>query len=148
MLPIYMHCMKIDKRPKKGAWAPGDYVGTCCQCGEKFIGDKRAQSCANCAYGGKSCALCIKKDEEIKRLQKELCELRVLLEAGQCRITEPSADISTKQGRNGKGRAELKKRVLSLHLANPTLKDSEIARHFDIAPATVARYLAVPHKHE
>ena len=31
---------------------------------------------------------------------------------------------------------------------NPTLKDGEIAKHFDISPATVTKYLTISHKHE
>ena len=42
--------MKEDKRPKKGAWAPGYYTNKCQECGDGFIGDKRAHSCADCAY--------------------------------------------------------------------------------------------------
>ena len=42
--------MKLDKRPKKNYWAPGDYTGKCVDCGCWFMGDKRAQQCADCAY--------------------------------------------------------------------------------------------------
>jgi hypothetical protein len=38
-----------DKRPKRFGWAPGSYMNNC-QCGETFIGDKRAIMCADCAY--------------------------------------------------------------------------------------------------
>lgn len=31
-------------------WAPGNYSNRCCECGEMFIGDKRAGMCADCAY--------------------------------------------------------------------------------------------------
>lgn len=41
---------KIDARPKRGWWAPGDYLHTCSRCYEDFIGDKRAAVCADCAY--------------------------------------------------------------------------------------------------
>lgn len=40
-----------DTRPKLGAWAPGKYFNECSDCEENFIGDKRAQVCADCAYG-------------------------------------------------------------------------------------------------
>jgi hypothetical protein len=40
-----------DRRPQKGAWAPGNYMNTCMDCCEPFIGDKRAKQCAACAYG-------------------------------------------------------------------------------------------------
>lgn len=39
-----------DIRPKRGGWAPGDYYGKCGTCEQTFIGDKRAISCAPCAY--------------------------------------------------------------------------------------------------
>jgi hypothetical protein len=32
-----------------GGYAPGNYQCTCCDCGEKFIGDKRAIQCELCA---------------------------------------------------------------------------------------------------
>lgn len=39
-----------DSRPKRGFWAPGNYVNTCVRCDCTFIGDKRAVHCADCAY--------------------------------------------------------------------------------------------------
>jgi hypothetical protein len=42
---------KRDDRSQRGAWAPGRYCCSCCDCGAKFIGDKRALECADCAYG-------------------------------------------------------------------------------------------------
>ena len=41
---------KQDKRSQKGFWAPGDYYNQCRDCGDMFIGDKRAIMCADCAY--------------------------------------------------------------------------------------------------
>ncbi len=41
---------KKDDRPKLFTWAPGEYINECPQCDEKFIGDKRAIICADCAY--------------------------------------------------------------------------------------------------
>lgn len=46
----FSHLGKIDKRPQKGWWAPGNYIQKCALCGEDFIGDKRAGWCADCAY--------------------------------------------------------------------------------------------------
>lgn len=40
-----------DMRREKGAWAPGNYYGTCFTCREQFLGYKYATSCAPCAYG-------------------------------------------------------------------------------------------------
>lgn len=40
----------VDRRPGKGAWAPGVYLNKCTSCGDGFTGDKRALSCAPCAY--------------------------------------------------------------------------------------------------
>jgi hypothetical protein len=39
-----------DNRPARGAWAPGHYVCKCSYCSKHFIGDKRAVTCADCAY--------------------------------------------------------------------------------------------------
>ena len=39
-----------DNRPEKGGWAKGGYYGTCMKCRERFLGDKRASECADCAY--------------------------------------------------------------------------------------------------
>jgi hypothetical protein len=39
-----------DTRPAKGNWAPGKYMCRCIKCGKTFAGDKRAGSCADCAY--------------------------------------------------------------------------------------------------
>ena len=41
---------KDDERERKEGWAPGNYTGECHKCGERFIGDKRASECADCAY--------------------------------------------------------------------------------------------------
>lgn len=46
-----MLTLKEDDRPRKGGWAPGSYHCQCHSCGEFFIGDKRAITCADCAYG-------------------------------------------------------------------------------------------------
>jgi len=40
-----------DERPPKDMWAPGMYCGECSKCSKRFIGDKRATTCAPCAYG-------------------------------------------------------------------------------------------------
>ena len=42
--------MVQDIRPQRGGWAPGGYICNCSQCGEDFIGDKRAVTCSSCAY--------------------------------------------------------------------------------------------------
>lgn len=39
-----------DQRPQRFTWAPGGYLVKCSQCGERFVGDKRARLCAPCAY--------------------------------------------------------------------------------------------------
>ena len=43
-------CAERDERAPKGSWAPGNYYNKC-SCGAMFIGDKRAVTCAPCAYG-------------------------------------------------------------------------------------------------
>lgn len=42
--------LKFDDRHPKGGWAPGEYMNTCLECKQHFIGDKRARQCADCAY--------------------------------------------------------------------------------------------------
>jgi len=42
---------KEDDRPMRGGWAPGGYIRVCVDCNQKFFGDKRAVSCADCAHG-------------------------------------------------------------------------------------------------
>lgn len=42
--------IKQDQRPRLGGWAPGTYECSCVHCEQSFIGDKRAVSCADCAY--------------------------------------------------------------------------------------------------
>lgn len=41
---------KISHRPSRGLWAPGNYSCQCSNCGDPFIGFKRAVHCADCAY--------------------------------------------------------------------------------------------------
>lgn len=41
---------KQSDLPQRGAWAPGKYLHKCSTCSEKFMGDKRALTCADCAY--------------------------------------------------------------------------------------------------
>lgn len=45
-----IHDWKIDNRPHRKGWAPGDYLGKCVKCGAFTQADKRAQMCADCAY--------------------------------------------------------------------------------------------------
>lgn len=40
---------KDDRAPRVG-WAPGGYLCECSKCHIRFIGDKRATMCADCAY--------------------------------------------------------------------------------------------------
>ena len=44
--------VKIDCRPYREGrgWAPGNYFCTCYACSCRFIGEKRAYECADCAY--------------------------------------------------------------------------------------------------
>jgi hypothetical protein len=45
-----MVCLKNDDRPHRHGWAPGQYTATCRTCSTRFWGDKRASTCADCAY--------------------------------------------------------------------------------------------------
>ena len=57
--------MKEDNRPKRGGWAPGNYIsGPCIYCKVQFIGDKRAVVCADCAYTDELKAKQIDADRE------------------------------------------------------------------------------------
>ena len=47
---IYGLVANRDKRPGRGGWAPGSYACKCIRCEKKFVGDKRAVVCSNCAY--------------------------------------------------------------------------------------------------
>lgn len=47
---VHLAHLKVDLRPPKGSWAPGDYFCRCSKCGSLFLGDKRALACADCAY--------------------------------------------------------------------------------------------------
>lgn len=79
--PIPMN-YKEDSRPQRGFWAPGSYLNKCvlCECG--FIGDKRAQLCADCAYAKEDptptgaetllpCPCCNNQDPQIIRGQMD-----------------------------------------------------------------------------
>jgi len=41
---------KASERPQLNGWAPGGYLNECGTCKELFTGDKRAHTCALCAY--------------------------------------------------------------------------------------------------
>ena len=41
---------KVSDRPRLGGWCPGDYAVPCSTCKKTFGGDKRAFTCADCAY--------------------------------------------------------------------------------------------------
>lgn len=41
---------KTSDQPKRNGWAPGEYMNKCRKCEAGFIGDKRAMTCAECAY--------------------------------------------------------------------------------------------------
>ena len=47
------HSFEPDPRPALVhlGWAPGHYTSKCHKCKELFTGDKRAYTCADCAYG-------------------------------------------------------------------------------------------------
>jgi hypothetical protein len=44
--------IKRDKRPARGRWAPGNHIHHCKECDVRFIGERLATTCADCAYGG------------------------------------------------------------------------------------------------
>ena len=47
--------LEKDDRPKKDGWATGWYINVKCnECQKPFMGDKRAETCAPCAYRDKA----------------------------------------------------------------------------------------------
>jgi hypothetical protein len=42
---------KVDGRAKLNGWMPGRFLQRCSDCDEKYQGDRRSRSCADCAYG-------------------------------------------------------------------------------------------------
>lgn len=42
---------KRDGRPKLSGWIPGPVLRRCTGCDEKYLGDVRSKSCADCSYG-------------------------------------------------------------------------------------------------
>ncbi|MDB5652944.1 MAG: hypothetical protein JWQ94_557 [Tardiphaga sp.] len=42
---------KRDSRPKLSGWIPGPVLRRCSGCDEKYTGDVKSKSCADCAYG-------------------------------------------------------------------------------------------------
>lgn len=56
---------KHDDRPQRFGWAPGNYCNECMECDAKFIGDKRAHQCADCAYA-------LTDEEAQKRVERNL----------------------------------------------------------------------------
>lgn len=42
---------KVDGRAKLGGWMPGRFLLRCSGCDEKYQGDRKSRSCADCAYG-------------------------------------------------------------------------------------------------
>jgi hypothetical protein len=65
--------------PKRGCWAPGNYISKCVSCDEQFEGDKRAVNCAPCAYAN------------VPQIDVEAAKLLVLIE--QWRNTEDPKDV-------------------------------------------------------
>jgi len=54
---------QYDRYPV-GGYAPGNYQCKCCDCGEHFIGDKRAVQCEPCAIKGKEAFDALSSEEQ------------------------------------------------------------------------------------
>lgn len=63
---------KQDSRPKRHGWAPGYYMNTCLKCEEGFIGDKRARTCADCAYAEPDLPMTTKTESLVERAKAGL----------------------------------------------------------------------------
>ena len=57
-----------------GGYAPGNYHCTCCKCGSKFTGDKRAVECESCAMKDKEAfdALSLEEQTELVKRNAEI----------------------------------------------------------------------------
>ena len=60
---------KTDTRPfiPGRGWGPGFYTCTCCRCKEGFLGEKRANECADCAYREQQQAE-LQEQQELQRI--------------------------------------------------------------------------------
>lgn len=58
--------IKIDSRPQRGLWAPGNYLRVCDACNKPFTGDKRAGMCADCAYADNSDRDCHPRPDDVR----------------------------------------------------------------------------------
>lgn len=47
---------KSDGQPKLNGWVPGRFLLRCSCCDEKYQGDRKSRSCADCAYGCREAA--------------------------------------------------------------------------------------------
>jgi hypothetical protein len=70
---------KHDVRAKRNGWAPGDYLCACQSCGCRFIGDKRARQCADCAYAIEESLHDAIKEEPMSKHDEVLAKIELLV---------------------------------------------------------------------
>jgi len=64
-----------DEKCRCNGWAPGDYYNICTECGDQFVGDKRAWQCSRCAYEVEDMYTA---ESAIKELVEDLKELGLM----------------------------------------------------------------------
>jgi len=91
-----------DQRPQRFGWAPGSYLCHCSTCKKKFVGDKRAITCAPCAYAAPDPSPEPSNDDVIGQLQRCISELHSI----RIRIVEERDKLKTE---NAALRAKVRK---------------------------------------
>lgn len=64
-----------SKKYPIGGYAPGNYSCTCCKCGTKFSGDKRAVECEQCAVSAKEKFDALSPDEQAEVIKRNIEEV-------------------------------------------------------------------------
>lgn len=107
---------KTDLRPMRGSWAPGNYYNKCSNCKAGFIGDKRAQMCADCAYDIPEVVICglTTKGEKMPQTIEEWRHLYGLAEATMKRDKEEKERLQLKNSQLTQKVEQLKANELPL----------------------------------
>lgn len=121
---------KMDKRPRLGAWAPGNYSNQCLKCKEWFIGDKRAKWCADCAY-----AVPIKDSVPQEPTGREMTGREIFTDLNK------AADVLIDECKDWKETAEELREVIEwLQNQDVTIKTSDGKRMFIRCPNLLELY--------
>lgn len=88
-------CTKLIKMEEKKypivGYAPGNYQCKCCDCGESFLGDKRAVQCEPCAIATKEKFDALSPDEQKELMERNAEAIREAFKIGgkKCNCNEP-----------------------------------------------------------